>query len=84
MDIGSARGKKGARDKARKCQENLFLDDKIVSNRACPLMLFKAFIPLELRVGRQAPLNLGKDEELLHNPMDFLGEKRVPTRSSLI
>jgi len=43
-----------------------FIDDNIVSNRAYALELFKALIPLKLRWGGQAPLNLGKDEELLH------------------
>lgn len=43
-----------------------FIDDNIVSNRAYARELFKALIPLKLRWGGQAPLTLGKDEELLN------------------
>lgn len=43
-----------------------FVDDNIISNRGYACELFKALIPLKLRWGGQASLNLAKDEELLH------------------
>jgi radical SAM superfamily enzyme YgiQ (UPF0313 family) len=42
-----------------------FVDDNIISNTAYARELFKALIPLKLRWGGQASLNLAKDEELL-------------------
>ena len=47
-----------------------FIDDNIVGQRSYARELFKALIPLKLRWGGQAPLNLAKDDELLHLAAD--------------
>lgn len=43
-----------------------FVDDNIMGHPAYARDLFQALIPLKLRWGGQATLNLAKDEELLH------------------
>lgn len=43
----------------------LFVDDNIVGHRAYARELLRALIPLKLRWGGQASLNLAKDEEIL-------------------
>jgi len=49
-----------------KLKKIFFVDDNIVGHRAYAFELFKALIPLKLRWGGQASLNLAKDEELLN------------------
>ena len=43
-----------------------FIDDNIIGNRAYSIKLFQSLIPLKLRWGGQASLNLAKDESLLN------------------
>jgi radical SAM superfamily enzyme YgiQ (UPF0313 family) len=50
----------------KKVKGVFFVDDNIIGQKAYARDLFRALIPLKIRWGGQASLNIAKDEELLH------------------